>query len=421
MERKLLPGVNLLIVGSEVTNGYVRDSHTEYFATRLQEEGMFLKEARIIPDDEDLIEKNIRELGGERMLIMTGGLGPTEDDKTVDLVSGMLNVSPIMERRAEKRIRKVFSGKKESFMERAMRQGRIPEGALPIINSVGLAPGFFVENLSLVCVPGFPMEVKSMWKQIQSILRERVPHTAPPLIIPVWGVGESTLFSSMKVPPGVEVGVHALPFGCRLFLRSEDEAEATLKQFANELKKKYASLVIENPVECLLESLKNSQQTICFAESCTGGLAAKLVTDIAGASECFNGSIVSYSNSMKEEFLGVPKELIQEHGAVSAPVAQKMAEGARVRSGSDYAISFTGIAGPGGGSAEKPVGTLFTSLSSKEGTWTGHFFYPLGRERFRAAAVYTGFIGALSILLNAHPESKSNHIARTYAREEANT
>ena len=393
-------GVRLCITGSEVMNGFVLDRNTQFFASELYARGLELIESRIMPDDPQQIVntwKEFRETGD--LIVNSGGLGPTSDDLTVDLLCDWLGDTPIYEPHAEKRTRYFFERRAKDktramSIEVALRQARIPSRATAIKNPVGLAPGIFFPEIPFIALPGFPDEIKGMWPEVLAIIEKLNFSRSAMRIVPVWGVGESQLFSDLKKPEDVVVGVHALPWGCRLFLRSEPQHEPALEVLVNDLESRYPGQVVENPLLNVLDLLRTEKATLAIAESCTGGLAAKQVTDIPGASTVFQGGVVTYANSAKTDLLAVPISVIESHGAVSAECAAAMARSTAEKLSADISLSFTGIAGPDGGSPIKPVGTVFIGLHDRRVNVTrvGRFLFPFGRERFRNASVATGFL-----------------------------
>lgn len=401
-------GVRLCITGSEVMNGFVLDRNTQFFASELYALGLELVESRILHDDPQQILTTWKEFAATGDIIVnSGGLGPTTDDLTVDLLCEWLNDTPVYEPHAEKRTRYFFEKRARSqpgaySLETALRQARIPSRAVAIHNPVGLAPGIFLPDINFFALPGFPDEIRGMWPEVLRRIAEQNPARAATKIIPIWGVGESQLFTEMRsltpeIDSTVSVGVHALPWGCRLFLRAKHggaESAAALGSIAATLETHFAGQVVEDPLGGVIAYCKERQLKLTLAESCTGGLAAKQVTDIPGVSAIFTGGVVSYANEAKSELIGVPAELIARHGAVSAEVAAAMASGVAQKLGADLSLSFTGIAGPDGGSAAKPVGTVFIALHDRRTNLTqvGRFLFPFGRERFRNATVATGFL-----------------------------
>jgi nicotinamide-nucleotide amidase len=393
-------GVRLCITGSEVMNGFVLDRNTQFFASELYSRGLELIESRIMPDDPEQIVKTWKEFSASGDLIVnSGGLGPTSDDLTVDLLCEWLGDTAVYEPHAEKRTRYFFEKRAKDktrvmSIDVALRQARIPSKSTAIKNTVGLAPGIFIPEIPFIALPGFPDEIKGMWPEVLSII-ERLDFSRSAMrIIPLWGVGESQLFSALEKREGVLVGVHALPWGCRLFLRSDPKYEPALDDMVATLQTRYPGQIVENPLLNIIESLKAQNLKLAVAESCTGGLAAKQITDLAGVSSVFQGGAVSYANSAKTALAGVSPETVEVHGAVSADCAAAMCRGIAENLDADLALSFTGIAGPDGGSAAKPVGTVFIGLYDRRNgsTRVGRFFFPFGRERFRNASVATGFL-----------------------------
>lgn len=393
-------GVRLCITGSEVMNGFVLDRNTQFFASELYARGLELVESRVLHDDREQILKTwkeFRETGD--LIVNSGGLGPTTDDLTVDLLCEWLGDTPVYEPHAERRTRYFFEKRARDktrtiSIDVALRQTRIPSRAQAIKNIVGLAPGIYIPEIPFIALPGFPDEIRGMWPEVLELTDTLELARTPTEIIPVWGVGESQLFTEIEPRDGVTVGVHALPWGCRLFLRANAQHTDDVRAMASEIRKKFPAQVVENPLDDLVGLLKAQGQTLALAESCTGGLAGKQVTDIAGVSSVFLGSAVTYANEAKTELLGVDAQLIAEYGAVSAECAAAMAAGAARRLGATWAMAFTGIAGPEGGTQTKPVGTVFIALhdARTNATRVGRFLFPFGRERFRAATVACGFL-----------------------------
>ncbi|MCS6984454.1 MAG: nicotinamide-nucleotide amidohydrolase family protein [Leptospiraceae bacterium] len=387
--------ISLCITGSEVLNGFVLDTNTRFFASEFYKAGFEVRESRILRDDPRAILNSWEEFYQRGDIIVNaGGLGPTRDDLTVDLLCQWLNRRPVMVQEAEEKIRRLFQEKKERGMtmkyslEVALRQARIPEGCIALPNPVGLAPGIFVPEKNFFALPGFPIEIEGIWPSLWQYLDKEKLQKYHTRELPVWSYGESALFAEIHPPEEIEMGVHALPFGCRLFFRSQNER--LLDEFFTSLKERYYGLTQESPLKSFAQWAMANNKKVALAESCTGGLFAKEFTDIPGISAIFLGGVVSYANEIKMSFLGLPEEILKTHGAVSAPCAKAMAEGALLRFGADISVSFTGIAGPGGGTPKKPVGTLYIGLATKgEETLIGKFFYDFGRARFRQAACAT--------------------------------
>lgn len=404
-------GVRLCITGSEVMNGFVLDKNTQFFASELYALGYELKESRVIHDDREQILQTWKEYRATGDIIVnSGGLGPTSDDLTVDLLCEWLGDTPVYEKHAEKRTRYFFERRAKDqtraiSIETALRQARIPSRAQAIKNTVGLAPGIFIPEIPFIALPGFPDEIKGMWAETLQLIEAQGVERAATQIIPIWGVGESQLFSQLPDAPDITYGVHALPWGCRLFLRTAPENAARLAEVARSIEAKFPGQTVADPLKEIIAYLRAENLSLALAESCTGGLAAKQVTDIPGVSAVFKGGVVTYANEAKEALVGVHPDILQQHGAVSRECAAAMAQGAARALAADIALSFTGIAGPDGGSETKPVGTVFIGMhDARSGiTRVGKFLFPFGRERFRNAAVACAFLAAWQSLRGGIP------------------
>lgn len=401
--------VRLCITGSEVMNGFVLDRNTQFFASELYALGLELVESRIIHDDAEQILSTWKEFveTGD-IVVNSGGLGPTPDDLTVDLLCSWLGDSPVYEPYAEKRTRYFFEKRAKLFpgalsIETALRQTRVPSQATILKNKVGLAPGIFIPEKKFFALPGFPEEIRGMWHEVLEYVEALSPQRFATRIIPIWGVGESHLFSELPALEKISTGVHALPWGCRLFLRALSEEQSAcdeLETAVDAIQARFVGQIMENPLLEIIEFCKKQNLKLALAESCTGGLAAKQITDIPGVSAIFQGGVVSYANSVKTDALGVPEAVLEKFGAVSAEVARAMAEGVTKKLQADVGLSFTGIAGPDGGSSQKPVGTVFVGIhkAKTKQTMVGQFLFPLGRERFRNATVAAGFLALWQFL-----------------------
>jgi len=397
-----LKGVRLLIVGSEVTNGFTIDKNTNFFARELYKNGFTVLESRILRDDKTSILKALSDYSKSGdFIIMSGGLGPTDDDLAVDVMAEFTGSRAIMHEPSEQRVREFFAKRASHTrtaagfsLERALRQARIVEGCEVLHNPAGLAPAMFFPSIPLVSLPGFPREIEGIWPQVLKAIEQSGTEKTETTEISLWAISESGLSASIQVPGELEFGVHALPFGTRLFLRASIKDKSVLHSFSQSILDRFPGHTAENPLLEFIETLKQSGRTMTTAESCTGGLGAKLITDIPGVSAVYPGSIVSYANSIKENLLGVSADTLDTFGAVSHQTAMEMAKGALSATGADISISITGIAGPDGGTPEKPVGSVYIGIadSREEHTLAGKFFFPFGRDIFRNASIYTAFL-----------------------------
>ncbi len=410
--------ISLCVTGSEVVNGFIQDTNTRFFAAELYAMGYEVRESRVLRDDPDAILEAWQSMHNRGdVIINAGGLGPTNDDLTVDLLCQWLNCKAIVVPEAERRIKALFQhrarqgGTMKYSLDVALRQARIPEKSIPLENSGGLAPGIYVPEKNLLALPGFPSEIKAIWPQVPELLKNYRLNQYATAEIPVWAYGESALFAEIHPPPEIEIGVHALPLGCRLFLRSSVNNRDQVTAYAEELRQRYAALGEPKPLEAFAHWAIANHKKIAFAESCTGGLLAKQFTDIPGISACFQGAIVSYANEIKTRELDVAEDILAIHGAVSRHCAVAMAEGALKKMNADITVSLTGIAGPSGGSDEKPVGTLFMAIADRnEPTLVARFLYNFGRERFREAAAASAALALFQryVFAPAHGQKMSD-------------
>jgi nicotinamide-nucleotide amidase len=361
---------------------------------------------RIVGDAEAELEAALRA-GLERDLLVTsGGLGPTHDDRTVELLaraSGRpLRLDEELEATIGARSRAVAERLKRPYADFApgvRKQATVPEGAL-VVGLAGTAPALVLEVGECVAVvlPGPPRELQPLWADALKLgpLRAVLDRARPPehRVLRFYGVSESAVARALESAggdgDGVEMTICARDFEIHVDLYSAPEArERALdleSRFVEPLAP-YLYATTEMAVEeVVLDACRGRGLTLATAESCTGGLVAARLTSVPGSSDVFLGSVVSYANSVKESELGVPAAVLEAHGAVSAETAVAMARGARERVGADVAVAITGIAGPGGGTPEKPVGLVYLCASGPDGELAQDFVVPGDRETVRGRA-----------------------------------
>ena len=393
--------IYLLITGDEILNGITKEKNLFFFSNKLREENLFIEEAFIIRDQKDRLFSLWERIQKEKaFLIQTGGLGPTEDDIVVDAICEFLEREPIYEEKARKKLeslpffQKASSRKKEYYL----RQVRIPKGAIPIENKAGLAPGFYVPEIPLLAFPGFPQEIKEMWEDAKKYLLSYSFSHQEVTTFSIWNVGETRVLTSLPKNLREKVHVSSLPVGVSLHFYNLSPQEK--KEIQNLLQKKFAPLMIKDPLGEMIQFFQeNPTYTLATIESCTGGLIAKRITDFPGVSSFFRGSVVVYHNEVKMQILGVMPHILASKGAVSREVAKLLALHGSTLLDARVVISTTGIAGPTGGTPQKPVGTVFIGLCIDKKVLTGKFFFPIGRERFRNAVLYTSFSSLHQIFL----------------------
>jgi nicotinamide-nucleotide amidase len=400
------PRALVVVTGSELVRGERTDLNGPFLARETLTLGLEPARITIVGDAEEELEAALRDGLGADLLITSGGLGPTHDDRTVELLARAtgraLRVDPELHERIEgisrsvaERLRRPYT----DFEPGVRKQASLPEGAQSV-GIAGTAPGLVLEHdgAAIVVLPGPPGELRRLWASaVESPPVQRVLARARPpgrRVLRFFGASESAIARALEAAggerDGVEATICARDFEIHVDLVVEPGADAE----ADELERALVSPVEgwlfardERPIEELVLALCRARGlTLATGESCTGGLVAERITRVPGSSDVFVGSIVAYSNEVKVSGLGVPRELIDELGAVSAEVAAAMARGARERLGADVGIGVTGIAGPGGGTPEKPVGLVYVSVSAPDGERTIDFNYPTDREAIRSRA-----------------------------------
>ena len=375
-----------LAVGSELLGERRLDSNSLTITRALARYGVVVEEKRVVGDSVGLMAAAIRELLGRHdLVVVTGGLGPTADDVTREAVARSLDRELEPSAEVEGWIRDRYARLGRRMPEICTGMARVVPGSRPLHNDRGSAPGLMVEvGESLLAVfPGVPWEMEEMLE------RDLLP------VVARWNPGVArlsrTLLLGGVVESDTEEKIRHLyeQFGrenvtilahygvLRLVLSFEGESSAALRRvdtmeaaFREVLGDDVAGVDVDSLAEVVLEKLRGRQETLATAESCTGGLVSAHLTDVPGASDVFLGGVVSYSNEAKEMMLGAAPELLLEHGAVSEEVARAMAEGARERLGADWGIGVTGVAGPSGGTEEKPVGLVHWAVAGPGGLWT---------------------------------------------------
>ncbi len=401
----LTPKISVLAIGNELLDGRVTDTNSNWIGFELRRLGLSLHRTATCGDTIAEIVSSLKFLYESSDIILTsGGLGPTTDDLTRDGVASLAGVKVAFCQKSMEQVEAYFAKRNRTVNDANKRQAYIPEGAIQIENPVGSAPGFtFKFNLngatkSLFALPGVPPELKEMCNAtvFPSIKRE-FPSLAGRVEVGfrVFGLPESEIGQRLEganLGEQVEVCYRVVFPEIEILLRGNDKhiLEAAYKKGVQAIGAEY--VLSESPNESLpnvvMKMALEGNLKIATAESCTGGMLGEILTSMSGSSAFYDGGFVTYSNSLKKELLGVTPELFEAHGAVSAEVAEAMAKGALDKSGANYAISITGVAGPSGGSAEKPVGTAFVGLAGKNFVLSKKMFYPAQRDRIRRYAAF---------------------------------
>jgi len=391
----------VLTIGDELLRGEIVDSNKSFLSERLLRldvETHFHSSVRDDPADMTDAFRRAAERAG--VVLVSGGLGPTRDDLTIEVLARCFERKLVLHEPSLAAIRAFYQRVGREMPEINAKQAWMPEGAEVLPNPIGTAPGcmLLVGEVPFFCMPGVPRELYRMMDE-QVLPRIEARHPARAVvrarILRTFGMGESNLEEALTgVARGGEITLGfrtAFPDNLlRPLTRAATpaEADARLDAVCAEIRERLGPLVYAEGEESLEEVvgrlLRERGRTLAVAESCTGGLIAERITRVAGSSDYFVGGVVAYANSAKRELLGVPAELLDRHGAVSEPAAKAMAEGVRARLRSDFGIGTTGISGPGGGTPDKPVGTVCVALASAEGTHVERFVFPLDRDRHRS-------------------------------------
>lgn len=374
-------GTEILTVGTELLLGQIVDTNASWIGERLAEAGIDVFYKTTVGDNWGRIEAAMRlALQRADVLITTGGLGPTEDDLTRDVLAAVLERPLRLDGAVLGQIERRFAHRKIPMTENNKKQAMVPEGVEVLSNPRGTAPGLFLKTpgCQIACMPGVPSEMKPMlMEQVIPRVRESLGIRGQIVsrVLKACGISESKLdhligdyFREMRNPT-IGVLAHAGEIHVRLTCKGDDPQAITAKldDLEGKIRARLGHRIFgrdEEKLEALVgQLLRERQATLAVAESCTGGLIASRLTDIPGSSDYFERGVVAYSLAAKEATLGVPPEVIRAHGAVSLEVVRAMAEGVRRRSGTTFGLATTGIAGPTGGTPEKPVGLVCVGLA----------------------------------------------------------
>lgn len=393
----------LINTGTELLLGDVQDAHLAFIAREILPLGLRIDERRTVPDS-DVIRRTLTELFPHcEILFVTGGLGPTTDDITREMVAESLGLELYQDPQLLTWLQQRLQARGIKWTSGIARQADVLAGARVLPNENGSASGFYLKaNINpripsphLFVLPGPPRELQPMFKKFaMQILKSivEVPLPVERRSYSIAGMGESlvekAIGEKVLTIPGIELGYCARPGEVEVRVIGQPNAIETADSIIrDELGISIFSDNHEALEAVVVRLLKQRHQTLATAESCTGGLIANKITNVSGASEVFLAGYVTYANSAKSDVLNVYSKLIDKHGAVSETVARAMAEGARARAACNYGLATTGVAGPTGGSEEKPVGTVYIALASGDSeTLARKFVFPTDRETFKHLA-----------------------------------
>ena len=387
MNKSIIKSAEILCVGTELLLGDIVNTNATFISQRLAELGISVFRHTAVGDNPTRLKAALSDaLSHADLVITSGGLGPTYDDLTKETVAEYFGAPMELDTHSLERIEGYFKRVGRVMTDNNRKQAMMPKGAVIFDNDYGTAPSLAIsggedDSKTVIMLPGPPSELVPIFREkIIPYLRERSDRVLVSRNVHIFGMGESMVESKiediMKNSTNPTVAPYCKEGEVRLRVTASAENEDAARALcdgmiarisATEVGEYIYGIDIGSLERAVVEYLRSKGLTLAFAESCTGGLVAKRITDVSGCSDVFMGSCVTYANEAKMRILGVKAETLAKHGAVSAETAVEMAKGARERVGSDIAVSLTGIAGPGGGTAEKPVGTVYLAISTQKG------------------------------------------------------
>lgn len=395
--------VEIIATGDEVVQGIIVDSNAAWMAERLVPLGFEVVRHTAVGDDQGAIAGALREAAARADIVfVSGGLGPTVDDITIEAAAKAFGVKLVKDEAVLAGIREFFERIGREMSQSNEKQALIPEGARTLQNRVGTAPGIHAKlgSADFFFLPGVPGELYQIFEDsVLPWLSERADTRYAKRVLRCFGIPEASIDTKLS---GVDLAGARLSFRVkfpeimlRLVARSKIEAEARsqVDRAATNIRDRLGDVVYGEGDAALAEVtgklLKERGLKLAVAESCTGGLLCSTITDIAGASSYFDRGAVAYSNASKEEMLGVPHDVIVKHGAVSKETVTEMAQGIRREAKTDIGVAITGIAGPGGGTTDKPVGRVHIAVATPDGTWAKQYDYQRDRLWFKSIVAAT--------------------------------
>ncbi len=392
--------VEIINIGDELLIGQVLNTNASQMAQMLNTYGFNVLTTSVIGDNKTQIEESLKiALQRADCILITGGLGPTKDDITKKTLADFFASKLILNKEVEEHVKSYFTRKNLPFTPTNQAQALVPETCRVVFNPVGTAPGmcFEKEGKLIFSMPGVPFEMRKMMNSVIEIMQQHFNQKTKIIhkTLLYANIGESFLSDMISefennLPEYISLAYLPKSNTIRLRLTAKTDDNPAIE---NELDEKVNHLIkltkgyfmgfeIDNLATIIGERLKNTGKTLCSAESCTGGFISHLITSNPGASQYYKGSVVAYSNEIKQSLLNVSFENLENYGAVSKQVAEQMSKGALKQLQTNYAVATTGIAGPEGGSEEKPVGTVWISVCSDKETISEKYYFPTTRDNF---------------------------------------
>ncbi len=413
------PASAILSVGTELTEGSILNTHFRFLGAEIKGMGFYTRRCVQIPDDPDIFRRELRDaVQGSVLVIITGGLGPTSDDLTREIVADVAGTTLRFESSIWEDLVARYSTQGRTIASTNRKQAQIPSGFQILPNAIGTAPGFCGQmgECMVIALPGPPAELEKMFlSQAVPLIRNRFfgaqDLQSAEIIATTLMIPESVLEQALQRISGTEGGMlwstRIAHDRIVLTLRGSDQRER--QRILSGLLECFGSVRIRRgdvqPSRLLYDALLQRQERIALAESCTGGLVSKLLTDIPGSSQVFWGTLVAYSNEAKQSLLGVSENVLNDSGAVSAEVVSGMSEGLLQRTPVDLGVAVTGIAGPEGGTERKPVGTVWISARYRRGgeLYRGFHFHG-NRDSIRRRSAVAALLLAECALLGVEPD-----------------
>ena len=395
--------VELISVGTEILMGNIVNTNAAYLAEQCAKIGLVCFYQSVVGDNEERLLESIKTaVSRSDVVILSGGLGPTEDDLTKETAAKVMGRKLVPDAKQRQDISDYFAKLGREIPESNWKQALVPEGSKVLYNPNGTAPGLIISEgeKHVILLPGPPSEMKPMFEeQVAPFLKEIVPDCLYSKTIKVCGIGESKVAAILshliKAQTNPTIATYAKPGEVHLRVTAkaseEEEARKLVKPIVKEIKNRLGASIYTTREDVTLEQdivelLTANNLTVCTAESCTGGMVSARIINVPGASEVFKYGFVTYSNKAKRKLIGVKKPTIEKHTAVSEQVAKEMAKGAMTESKADVALSVTGLAGPGGGTDEIPVGTVYVGCSIKGECKAYKYIFSGNRQRIREQA-----------------------------------
>lgn len=404
--------VELISVGTELLLGNTVNTNAAYLAQKCAILGLSLYHQTVVGDNEERLNETLQTaLGRADVVILSGGLGPTQDDLTKETAASVLEMPLVEDTHSRERIEEYFKNSQFKIItDNNWKQAMVPKGAIVVDNDNGTAPGLIMEKKgkSVILLPGPPNELVPMFeKSIMPYLRKLQPETISSVMVKICGLGESYVETQIadlienQSNPTIATYAKTGEVHLRVTAKAADEKEAKklIKPMVKELKNRFGNSIYTTDENVTLEEtvvnlLKEKELTLTTAESCTGGMLGARLTNVPGVSDVYKQGFITYSNRSKRKMLDVKKNTLKDYGAVSDKTAKEMAKNGAFITGSDVCVSITGIAGPGGGTPEKPVGLVYIACCYHDNITVNEYHFKGEREKVRENTV----VRALTLL-----------------------